>query len=204
MTSRQQWAWVAGAAVLLLAGVLLTMQAVAPRLPYATLGEPAPDFTAASVPARRAVDAPALAPDGSPAPEPESRSLADYRGDVVLLNFWATWCEPCKVEMPSMEALHRDYAPHGLRVVAVSVDEARVTQADLRDYAEDLGLTFDILRDTTGAMTSSYQVIGYPTTFVIARDGTVRRRWVGPEDWNSPANRAFMRQLLGIERSGDA
>ena len=191
MTTRQQWAWVVGAAVLLLAGVLVTMQAVAPRLPHATLGERAPDFTATTI------------PDRDPGAEPPSRTLADYEGDVVLLNFWATWCEPCKVEMPSMEALHRDYAPHGLRVVAVSVDDARVTPADLRAYADDLGLTFEILRDTTGAMTSSYQVIGYPTTFVLARDGTVRRRWVGPEDWNSPANRAFMRQLLGIERGGD-
>jgi peroxiredoxin len=128
------------------------------------------------------------------------RRLADYRGQVILLNFWATWCEPCKVEMPSMEAVHRDFARHGLRVVAVSEDNpAQVSPADLRDYADDLGLTFDILRDTSGAMTKSYQIIGYPTTFVIARDGTVRRRWVGPEDWNSPANRALIRSLLGLE-----
>ena len=126
----------------------------------------------------------------------------DAEGRVVLLNFWATWCEPCKVEMPSMEALHRDYAPHGLDVVAVSEDDARVSVTDLRAYAEDLGLTFDILRDTTHDVARAYQVLGYPTTFVIARDGTIRRRWIGPEDWNSASNRAFMRQLLGIEQAG--
>lgn len=200
MSIQRQWLYVAGAAALLLAGVLVTMQALAPELQHAALGEQAPEFAAPLIPAR-ADDAARRA--GAQLPDGPLRTLADYRGDVVLLNFWATWCEPCKVEMPSMEALHRDYAPHGLAVVAVSVDGARVTPSDLRAYADDLGLTFDILRDTSRAMTSAYQVIGYPTTFVIARDGTVRRRWVGPEDWNSPANRAVMRQLLGLPQPGD-
>ena len=102
-----------------------------------------------------------------------------------------------------MEALHQDYASHGLEVVAVSEDDARVSPADLRAYAQELDLTFEILRDTSHAVARAYQVLGYPTTFVIARDGTIRRRWIGPEDWNSPANRALMRQLLGIEQAGD-
>lgn len=198
MSTRRQWIYLSAAAVLLLAGVLVTMQAVAPSLPHAALGEQAPPFSASVV----ALHGPALPDDGRRA-HAEVRTLADYSGNVILLNFWATWCEPCKVEMPSMEALHRDYHPQGLRVVAVSVDEARITAAELREYAEDLQLTFDILRDTSQAMTASYQVIGYPTTFVIARDGTIRRRWVGAEDWNSPSNRAFMRQLLGVARAGD-
>ena len=188
MTVRQQWAVVIAAGVLLVGGALMTLDALAPRVPYATVGEEAPAFAAPLVPAGAATD------DGP------MRTLEDYRGNVILLNFWATWCEPCKVEMPSMEALHRDFAPHGLRVVAVSEDNpAQVSPADLRAYAEDLGLTFDILRDTSLAMTKSYQIVGYPTTFVIARDGTVRRRWTGAEDWNSPANRALMRELLGVE-----
>lgn len=188
MTSRQQWVTLVAAAVLLLGGVLFTMDALTPVPAYATIGGEAPEFAAPIV------------PEGAPTDDGPMRTLADYRGQVILLNFWATWCEPCKVEMPSMEAVHRDFARHGLRVVAVSEDNpAQVSPADLRDYADDLGLTFDILRDTSGAMTKSYQIIGYPTTFVIARDGTVRRRWVGPEDWNSPANRALIRSLLGLE-----
>lgn len=186
MTVRQQWLVVAGAGLLLVGGVLFTMEAMAPAAAFATLGERAPDFSAPIVP-----PAPAAA-DGP------LRTFDDYAGDVVLLNFWATWCEPCKVEMPSMEALHRDFASRGLRIVAVSEDNPQqVSPADLRQYAEDLGLTFDILRDTSAAMTKSYQVIGYPTTFVIARDGTIRRRWSGAEDWNSPANRALVQELLG-------
>lgn len=190
MSMRREWLYVGGAGAILLLGALLAMQAVAPGIPHATIGEPAPDFAAPLV-------SPGVASGEGPV-----RTLDDYRGDVVLLNFWATWCEPCKVEMPSMEALHRDYAHAGLHVVAVSEDDARVTPDELRAYADDLGLTFEILRDTAHAMTAPYQVIGYPMTFVIARDGTVRRRWLGPEDWNSPSNRAFMRQLLGIEKAG--
>lgn len=188
MTVRQQWGVIAIAAVLLVGGALMALEALAPEVPYATVGEQAPDFAAPIVPA------------GTPTGDGPMRTLGDYRGNVILLNFWATWCEPCKVEMPSMEALHRDFAPHGLRVVAVSEDNPQqVSPSDLRAYAEDLDLTFDILRDTSLAMTKSYQVVGYPTTFVIARDGTIRRRWTGAEDWNSSANRALVRDLLGVE-----
>jgi len=186
MSTRAQWLAIAGAVALLMAGVLVTLQALAPATSAAAIGEAAPPFQAA------------LVPDSADTARPGVvRSLEDYRGKVVVLNFWATWCQPCKVEMPSMEALHRDFHPRGLRVVAVSQDDPRVTSADLRAYAEDLGLTFEILQDSAHTMTAPYQVIGYPTTFVIARDGTIRRRWVGPEDWNSPANRAFVKQLLG-------
>lgn len=190
MSTRKQWLLVAGACVLLLAAVLVTLQAVAPGVPSAAIGGDAPSFEAPLV-----SYGPAQADTGS-------RSLASYEGRVVLLNFWATWCEPCKVEMPSMEALHRDFAPHGLTVVAMSEDEATITDADIRAYARDLGLTFEILRDTARTIQADYQVVGYPTTFVIDRDGVVRRRWVGPADWNSPANRAVMRQLLGMEDAG--
>jgi cytochrome c biogenesis protein CcmG/thiol:disulfide interchange protein DsbE len=197
MSGRREWTYVAGAAVLLLVGVLIAMKTLAPAVPTATIGGSAPAFEAQLVPG------PTDSIGETPQATPASRSLADYEGRVVLLNFWATWCEPCKVEMPSMEALHRDYAPHGLDVVAVSEDDARVSVGDLRAYADDLGLSFDILRDTTHDVARAYQVLGYPTTFVIARDGTIRRRWIGPEDWNSQSNRAFMRQLLGIEQAGD-
>jgi cytochrome c biogenesis protein CcmG, thiol:disulfide interchange protein DsbE len=198
MSMRREWLFVGGATALLLAGALVTMNALAPDAPHAEVGARAPDFAAPLVPSR-----PAGTEGSAPLPDGAVRTLADYEGDVILLNFWATWCEPCKVEMPSMEAVHRDYAPFGLRVVAVSEDDARITPSDLRAYAEDLELTFEILRDTSHAISHAYQVIGYPTTYIIARDGTVRRRWIGPEDWNSPSNRAFMRQLLGIERDGD-
>ena len=184
MTARRQWLMVGGAAALLLAAILVTLQAFAPTASGAALGEPAPAFTARRI-------------NGAP-PTPASRTLESYRGRVVLLNFWATWCEPCKREMPSMEALHRDYASHGLSVVAMSEDLASVPDSAVAAYARDLELTFDILRDTARTIEASYQVVGYPTSVVIDRDGVVRRKWIGEADWNSPGNRAVMRQLLGI------
>ena len=141
---------------------------------------------------------------GSPAPPfraltldsvPQVRTLADYAGHVVLLNVWATWCAPCRIEMPSMEALHRDFAAKGLRVVAVSVDQI-AGAPQIRDFAQELGLTFDILHDSAQTIVRAYHVNGYPYSFVIGRDGTIRRKWIGPEDWNSPSNRALMTALL--------
>ena len=123
------------------------------------------------------------------------RSFDDYRGKVVVLNIWATWCEPCKVEMPSFERLHQQMPDSDLRVVAVSIDD--VVGADsVRRYARGLGLSFEILLDSTHAIDRDYQVTGYPETFVIARDGTIRRKWIGPADWTSPANMTLLRDLL--------
>ena len=190
MSARRQWLIVGGASLLLLVGVLITLRAVAPETPGASLGAEAPRFAAPLV----------SAPNDSGSMG-ATRSLESYKGRVVLLNFWATWCEPCKVEMPSMEALHRDFSHRGLSVVALSEDERTVGDAAIREYARDLGLTFEILRDTARAIEADYQVVGYPTTFVIDREGVVRRRWIGPADWNSAANRAVMRQLLGIEEA---
>jgi cytochrome c biogenesis protein CcmG, thiol:disulfide interchange protein DsbE len=122
--------------------------------------------------------------------------LADYKGKVVLLNVWATWCEPCRVEMPSIEKLHREFGPHGLAVVAVSVDDPGAEQR-IRDFAKELGLTFEILHDPKQVTTRNYQITGYPETFVIARDGTIRKKLIGASDWSSEGNRALVRELLG-------
>jgi cytochrome c biogenesis protein CcmG/thiol:disulfide interchange protein DsbE len=128
-------------------------------------------------------------------PTPQLRTLADYKGQVVLLNVWATWCAPCRVEMPSMEALHRDFGSKGLRVVAVSVDQI-AGPPQIREFARELGLTFEILHDSAQHIVRAYHVHGYPQSFVIGRDGTIRRKWIGAEDWNSASNRALMTALL--------
>jgi cytochrome c biogenesis protein CcmG/thiol:disulfide interchange protein DsbE len=127
--------------------------------------------------------------------EPRTKTLADYRGEVVLLNIWATWCAPCRVEMPSMQALHEDYADRGLRVVAISIDDPG-TEETVQNFVESLGLTFEILFDPSGAIKQRYHTTGVPETAVIARDGTIRRRVAGAEDWNSRANRALVERLL--------
>lgn len=145
--------------------------------PPIQLGADAPTFHAVTV------DAPSVA-----------RTLADYKGAVVIVNVWATWCEPCLVEMPSLEALHRRYARDGLEVVAVSVD-APGSDDQIRAFRDRLGLTFDILHDAAD-IRATYQTAGVPESFVIGRDGKLRRRVFSAENWDSESNRTLIAQLL--------
>ena len=184
MTVRQQWLVVLGVVALLGGGLVAATRFMGDELFPVSVGSPAPDFHAATldttVPAR-------------------TKTLADYRGQVVLLNVWATWCGPCRVEMPSIEALHRAYGPQGLHVVAVSIDDSG-QEKTVRDFVRELGLTFEILHDPSGAIQKSYQTTGVPETFVIGTDGTIRKKLIGAADWNSPANRALVAQLLADAR----
>jgi cytochrome c biogenesis protein CcmG, thiol:disulfide interchange protein DsbE len=180
MTHRQQWGIVAGI-VLLLASVLAAgVHFLGDELFPVTVGSKAPPIVGVTL-------------DGKKTP----KALADYSGKVVLLNVWATWCEPCRVEMPSIEKLHREFAPQGLAVVAISVDDAGA-ETRIRDFVKELGLTFEVLHDPGQVTTRNYQITGYPETFVIARDGTIRRKLIGAADWSSAANRALVRELLGV------
>ncbi|MFN2566560.1 MAG: peroxiredoxin family protein [Gemmatimonadaceae bacterium] len=178
MSARGQWLLVAVVVLLLSGGAVAATRVLRSELSAVEVGARAPNFSAVTI-------------DSTP----RVRRLADYAGHVVLLNIWATWCEPCRVEMPSMEALHKDFASKGLRVVAVSIDQI-AGPPQIREYARELGLTFEILHDSAQAISRAYQVQGYPQSFVIGRDGTIRRKWIGPEDWNSRANRALMTALL--------
>jgi peroxiredoxin len=126
-------------------------------------------------------------------PGPGEISLASLRGQVVLLNFWATWCEPCEREMPAMERLYEKLGPEGLRLVAVSVDES----GDVIDqFRKRFGLTFPILWDPEKRVSDTYQTYRYPETLLIGRDGVVVERYVGPREWDSPLYEARLRRLL--------
>lgn len=158
----------------------------------------------AFVASRMLNDHPAEVTEGSRAPgfaaktldeTPIMKTLTDYRGQVVVLNLWATYCVPCRTEMPSLEALHTSFSGQGLRVVAVSIDQSGFEQ-QIRDFKSDYKLTFELLYDDTGAIQSIYHTSGVPETFVIGRNGVIRRRALGAEDWNSESNRAFIQQLL--------
>jgi thiol-disulfide isomerase/thioredoxin len=108
-------------------------------------------------------------------------ALESLRGAPVMLNVWATWCIPCRDEMPLLEALHREYAPHGLRVVGVSVDATGMVR-DIEAFLADVGVTFTILHDPAERFTRAFRTIGVPETFLIDRDGVVVRRWIGKFD----------------------
>ncbi len=145
------------------------------------------------------VDPTAAAPDfvASDVMTGETRTLSDYRGEVVLLNIWATWCGPCAIEMPSMERLHQQLGPAGLRVVAVSVDETGPEHVS--NWVREHGLTFDVLQDRSRRIEWQFQTTGVPETIVIDREGNIVERQIGPALWDGPTQIARFRKLLGIE-----
>ncbi len=172
---RWQWLAVAGIVAALLAGLGIGV-ALQPEVDPTGA---APDFVASNVMTG------------------ETRTLSDYSGQVVLLNIWATWCGPCEVEMPSMERLHRQLGPEGLRVVAVSVDETGPEHVS--KWVREHGLTFEVLQDRSRRIEWQFQTTGVPETIVIDRDGNIIERQIGPALWDSPTEIARFRELLGIE-----
>jgi len=120
-------------------------------------------------------------------------SLESLRSRVVLLNFWATWCLECRAELPALERLHRDYASRGLAVVAVSFRDEPGT---VRQYARELGLTIPLVLDSAGDIRQSYGVIGFPTSFLIGRDGRAVARAIGPREWTTAEARTLIESLL--------
>lgn len=162
-------------------------------------GSPAPDFTATTL-------------DG------EKATLETYRGRVVLLNIWATWCPPCREEMPSMERLYRTFNERGapFEIVAVSIDAAPGTKdaagnvgGNLRTFVDEFGLTFTILHDPSGRIQRTYRSTGVPESFLITADGMIFRRLVGAVEWDTPEWEATIQRLLpdgaaatGTDRSG--
>jgi cytochrome c biogenesis protein CcmG/thiol:disulfide interchange protein DsbE len=117
-----------------------------------------------------------------------------YRGKVTLVNIWATWCEPCKIEMPSMERAYRALAPRGFAIAAVSIDEGGPDE--VRAFGQELGLSFDLLQDRSNRVAQIYQTTGVPESFLLDRRGVIVKRNIGPLDWDSPANRGLVERLL--------
>ncbi len=177
MTTRGQWLVVLAIVAVLGGGLAVATLALGDELFTIEAGSRAPDIDAVTL------DVP-----------PVKRTLADYKGDVVLLNVWATWCGPCEWEMPSMEKLHRTFADSGLRIVAVSIDDPGREEA-VREFVARYDLTFEVLHDPAKRIVGDYRTNGVPETFVIGRDGVVRRKTY-TQDWSSPANRALIAQLL--------
>lgn len=122
-----------------------------------------------------------------------------YKGKVTLVNIWATWCIPCRQEMPSMQQAWVQLKDHGFAIAAVSVDEG--SSEPVTQFAQELGLTFDILHDRSGRIQQTYQTAGVPESFLLDGDGVIIKRVIGAHDWSSPANIALIERSLGIEPS---
>ncbi len=168
---RQVWAGVvAGLGLILLAAAIaLYARRLEPRAtpkevpagpvqnPPAQVNLPAPDLELTTL-------------DGQPA------SLADYRGQVLIVNLWATWCPPCKAEMPDLQAYYEAHRDQGLTLVAINIQES----ADqVRPFVEAYGLTFPVWLDPQGVSTMAFRTQGLPSTFVLDPEGNIRLIWYG-------------------------
>ena len=134
------------------------------------IGKTAPDFTL---------------PDGG-----KSLRLADYRGKVVLVNFWASWCGPCVQETPGLVQLHHERPD--LAILAISIDE---DQGAYQRFLERLHVDYTTVRDPDEKVAKMYGTDGWPETYIIDRSGIIRRKVVGDPDWSNPEIRAFLQGL---------
>jgi len=150
------------------------------------------------VPGRDAPNFSAFDLEGTP------KTLDDFREKVLLVNIWATWCPPCREEMPSMQRLYQEIGDDGFEILAISVDapfgEADAfgrEGGDLRSYADSLGLSFTVLHDPSGRVQQRFQTTGVPESFVIDRDGVIYKKVAGAMAWDAPPNVQLIRRLLG-------
>jgi len=139
------------------------------------VGRPAPDLTASEMDGRTV-------------------RLADYRGKVVVLNIWATWCPPCVDEMPSLDKLYREFKDQNFALLAVSIDSDGI--AAVAPFMTKHGLTFPALIDSQAAIQTAYEITGVPETFIIDKNGILVRKVIGPLDWTAPEILDYIRNLI--------
>jgi len=120
-------------------------------------------------------------------------SFSSLKGKVILLNFWATWCPPCKAEMPSMNKLYSSMKARGLEIIAVSSDSSL---SSIKDFLAKHRVDFPVLHDEKKAVTLQYKVFSMPTTFLIDRNGTIVEKFYGEYDWTDPDVRSRIEKLL--------
>lgn len=145
--------------------------------PASGTSEPVPrggDGGELSVPAE-VVDFPTL--------EGDTASLADYRGQVVVLNLWGTWCPPCRREIPDLVELQDRIEPRGGTVIGLAVDSGE--PSSIREFAEEFGINYPIWHSEGQRVVDAYEAMGFPTTFLIDREGVVRGRHLGPQSAES-------------------
>lgn len=119
-------------------------------------------------------------------------ALHDFKGDVVVLNFWATWCPPCVEETPSLVEMQKRLAPKGVKVLAVSID---VDQSAYQKFLKDYSIDYITVRDPDKRTPTLYGTFGWPETYIIDRKGMVRRKFIGAVDWTSPDIESYIAAL---------
>ena len=171
-------------AALVTAGVLAAAWFARHRIQPVVSGYPAPDFAVTDA-------------------EGEPVTLDSYGGKVFLLNVWATWCGPCREEMPSMQRLYDRFSRDRFEIAAISIDATPERLDALGNpggdpvaFARELGLTFPILLDPSGGIQRAYRTSGVPESFLIGRDGVIYKKVAGPTEWDSETNVDLVRRLV--------
>ncbi|NIQ97042.1 MAG: TlpA family protein disulfide reductase [Desulfuromonadales bacterium] len=147
-----------------------------PRGSSAKVGAEAPDFTLSDM-------------------NGESVSLSDYRGKVVFLNFWATWCPPCREEMPSMERLHETMGDKDFAILAVNVEKGG--RQAVENFLNGSPYSFKILLDPQGSAQGAYRVYRFPETYLIDKDGKILQHFLGARNWSSVEFLKYLNDLIG-------
>ncbi len=151
---------------LILAGCLALFITACGEKPVASVGNPAPDFDTLDL-------------DG------KIWSLSKLKGKVVFINFWATWCSPCREEMPSMQRLYTKLPKDKFEMIALFNNDKKPA---VRKFVSQLGLTFPILSDEHNFAGTKYGLTGLPETFIVDKQGVIREKIIGPAKWDSPKN----------------
>ena len=141
------------------------------------VGDPAPEFQAVSLDGERSV------------------ALADYAGQTILVNLWATWCAPCRFETPYLQSVYEENQARGLMIVGVSVDSPFALD-QVNDFLEEMGVTYDILLDPDMVSTDAFLPIGYPASYLIDGEGVIRFTRLGPIAEGGPAFLEALEQTL--------
>ncbi len=174
--SKARAALVAG---LVAAAVFLLLWRTAPAPNVLRTGSTAPGFLLAELDGRSA------------------RALADDRGKIVLVNFWATWCKPCLDEMPAMQRLYDALPREDFEMLAISVDDPGSEEA-VREFRDRLELGFPILLDPGRDAAASYQTFRFPESFLVGRDGRIAARYIGPKEWDSALYVKHLQDLVAL------
>ena len=178
MTVRQQWGFVGIVVLILGGGLLAATRFLGSELFPVTVGSKAPDFHATTI-------------DGVT----QTKTLANYKGDIVLLNVWATWCVPCRTEMPALDRLQASLGGPEFAVVPISID--RGGAAKVAGFYSDIGIqNLAIYVDASGNALRDIGAVGLPTTLILDRAGREIGRIVGPAEWDDPAIVELLRRVV--------
>ncbi len=181
-STQRNWLIIGGIVTVLAVGAALLVRLAPPRI---DVGMRAPDFVATDLTTGKPVS-----------------FDADYRGDVTLVNVWATYCIPCREEIPAMDSLYQSLRSRGFRIAAVSIDE--LPPAQVKAFADQFHISFDVLQDSTGRIEQMYRTTGVPESFLVDRGGRIVRIVQHATAWNTPEVRRIVSDLLGPATGGAA